>query len=101
MKAQTDVACSRPSRATAEMLSRMSGEYDRMTIGVSAPGRTRGRGGPIRAEPGYTYHTTRTPVLSVADITGIPTGRGLYWSPRGWELLTINPWWQQRSAYGL
>ena len=88
-------------RATAEMLSRMSGEYDRMTIGVSAPGRTRGRGATIRAEPGYTYHTTRSPVLSVADITAIPTGRGLYWSPRGWELLTINPWWQQRSAYGL
>ncbi|MCV7142903.1 type IV secretory system conjugative DNA transfer family protein [Mycolicibacterium fortuitum] len=89
-------------RDTAEMLSRMSGEYDRMTIGVSTPGRTRNsRGGTSRSEPGYTYSSHRTAVLSVADITGIPPGRGLYWSPRGWELLTINPWWQHRSAYGL
>lgn len=88
-------------RNTAEMLSRMSGEYDRMTIGVSTPGRTRGRGGVSRSEPGYTYNTTRTPVLSVADITGVPPGRGLYWSPRGWQLLAINPWWKQRTAYGL
>jgi type IV secretory pathway TraG/TraD family ATPase VirD4 len=88
-------------RDTAEMLSRMSGEYDRMTIGVSAPGRTRTRGGTSRSEPGYSYNSNRTAVLSVADITGIPPGRGLYWSPRGWELLTISPWWKQRSAYGL
>ncbi|MCB1289719.1 MAG: TraM recognition domain-containing protein, partial [Mycobacterium sp.] len=89
-------------RDTAEMLSRMSGDYDRMTISVSTPGRTRSRrGGTSRSEPGYSYSSTRTAVLSVADITGIPPGRGLYWSPRGWELLTISPWWQQRSAYGL
>lgn len=89
-------------RDTAEMLSRMSGEYDRMTIGVSAPGRTRSRrGGTSRSEPGYSYNSHRTAVLSVADITGIPPGRGLYWSPRGWELLTISPWWQQRNTYGL
>jgi type IV secretion system protein VirD4 len=80
-------------RDTADMLSKMSGEYDRMTIGVSMPGRTRGRGGTSQSEPGYTYNTTRTPVLSVADITGIPPGRGLYWGPHGWELLTLNPWW--------
>ena len=72
------------------------------TISVSAPGRTRNRrGGYTQSEPGYSYSSTRTPVLSDADITGIPIGRGLYWSPRGWELLTMNPWWQQRSAYGL
>ncbi|MCT7373154.1 type IV secretory system conjugative DNA transfer family protein [Mycolicibacterium llatzerense] len=88
-------------RDTAEMFSRMSGEYDRMTIGVSAPGRTRGRSGTSQSEPGYTYNTNRTAVLSVADITGVPSGRGLYWSPKGWQLLTISPWWQQRSAYGL
>ncbi len=89
-------------RDTAEMLSRMSGEYDRMTIGVSTPGRTRSRGGGTsRSEPGYSYSSQRTAVLTVADITGIPEGRGLYWSPRGWELLTLNPWWQQRSTYGL
>lgn len=88
-------------RDTADMLSKMSGEYDRMTIGVSMPGRTRGRGGTSQSEPGYTYNTTRTPVLSVADITGIPPGRGLYWGPHGWELLTLNPWWQQRSVYGV
>lgn len=88
-------------RDTAEMLSRMSGEYDRMTISVSAPGRTRSRGSTSQSEPGYSYNSNRTAVLSVADITGIPPGRGLYWSARGWELITVNPWWQQRSVYGL
>lgn len=89
-------------RDTAEMLSRMSGEYDRMTIGVSTPGRTRdSRGGISRSEPGYTYSSNRTAVLSVADITGIPADCGLYWSPRGWYLLNLNPWWRQRSTYGL
>lgn len=89
-------------KQTADLLSAMSGHYDRMTISVSAPGRTRNRrGGTSRSEPGYSYTSTRTPVLSDADITGIPLGRGLHWSPRGWELLTLNPWWKQRSAYGL
>lgn len=89
-------------KQTAELLSSMSGSYDRMTISVSAPGRTRSRrGGTSQSEPGYSYSSTRTPVLSVADVTGIAPGRGLYWSSRGWELLTMNPWWQQRSAYGL
>ena len=89
-------------KQTADLLSAMSGHYDRMTISVSAPGRTRNRrGGYTQSEPGYSYSSTRTPVLSDADITGIPIGRGLHWSPRGWELLTMNPWWKQRSAYGL
>ncbi|MBS4730611.1 hypothetical protein MSM1_20580 [Mycobacterium sp. SM1] len=52
-------------------------------------------------DAGLTYHTSRQPVLSVADITGVPAGRGLHWSPRGWELITLNPWWQQRSSYRL
>lgn len=88
-------------KQTADLLSAMSGEYDRMTISVSAPGRTRTRrGGTSRSEPGYSYSSHRAPVLSPADIGGIPQGRGLYWSPRGWQLLTMNPWWRQRSAYG-
>ncbi|SIN56216.1 type IV secretory system conjugative DNA transfer family protein [Mycobacteroides abscessus] len=93
-------------RATADMLSKMSGEYDRMTIGVNQPGKTFGHSGATHfnassSQPGYSYHTTRTPVLTVADITGIPTGHGLHWSPRGWDLLTLNPWWQQRQHLGL
>lgn len=89
-------------RDTAEMLSRMSGDYDRMTISVSTPGRTRTRRGVTsHSEPGYSYSTQRTAVLSVADITGIPLGRGLYWSQSGWQLLTLNPWWQQRRTYVL
>ncbi|MFV8279835.1 type IV secretory system conjugative DNA transfer family protein [Mycobacteroides abscessus] len=93
-------------RATADMLSKMSGEYDRMTIGVNQPGKTFGHSGATHfnassSQPGYSYHTTRTPVLTVADITGIPTGHGLHWSARGWDLLTLNPWWQQRQHLGL
>lgn len=93
-------------RATADMLSKMSGEYDRMTIGVNQPGRTFGSSGAAHfnassSQPGYSYHTTRTPVLTVADITGIPHGHGLHWSSRGWDLLTLNPWWQQRQHLGL
>lgn len=93
-------------RATADMLSKMSGEYDRMTIGVNQPGRTFGSSGAAHlhassSQPGYSYHTTRTPVLTVADITGIPHGHGLHWSSQGWDLLTLNPWWQQRGHLGL
>lgn len=93
-------------RATADMLSKMSGEYDRMTIGVNQPGKTFGHSGATHfnassSQPGYSYHTTRTPVLTVADITGIPAGHGLHWSARGWDLLTLNPWWQQRQHLGL
>lgn len=87
-------------RATAEMLSKMSGEYDRLTVAVSAPAPGVGRRNASLAA-GYSYNTHRTPVLSIADITGVPPGRGLYWSPRGWQLLTLNPWWQQRGAYGI
>ncbi|WP_078327627.1 type IV secretory system conjugative DNA transfer family protein [Mycobacteroides salmoniphilum] len=93
-------------KATADMLSKMSGEYDRMSIGVNQPGRTFGSSGAAHfnassSQPGYSYHTTRTPVLSIADITGIPHGHGLHWSPRGWDLITLNPWWQQRQHLGL
>jgi hypothetical protein len=54
-----------------------------------------------RGQPGYIYHTTRTPVLSIADITGVPAGRGLYYGPGGWDLITLNPWWHQRRYVGL
>lgn len=88
-------------RDTADMLSKMSGEYDRMTVAANhsaTSGRRWADGG--RSE-GYSYNTHRTPVLSIADITGVPAGRGLYWSPAGWRLLTLNPWHRQRQAYGL
>lgn len=95
-------------RSTADMLSKMSGDYDRMTISVNEPGKslsTSMSGRPhfstTRGQPGYSYHTTRTPVLSVADITGVPHGQGLYYGPGGWDLITLHPWWQQRGAYGL
>ena len=89
-------------KPTTDMLSAMSGEYDRMTVGVSEPGRSRTGWGPAsKSEPGYSYSTQRTPVLTTADISGLPPGQGLHWSPRGWELITLNPWWQQRSLYGL
>jgi type IV secretion system protein VirD4 len=93
-------------RATADMLSKMSGEYDRMTVSVNQPGRTFGHSGATRfssstTQPGYSYHTHRTPVLSIADITGAPAGQGLYYGPAGWELITLNPWWRQRQHLGL
>jgi type IV secretory pathway TraG/TraD family ATPase VirD4 len=96
-------------RATADMLSKMSGDYDRMTIGVTEPGKStntsmsprRPHFSTNRTQPGYSYHTTRTPVLSIADITGVPAGQGLYYGPRGWELITLNPWWRQRQHLGL
>ena len=77
-------------RATADMLSKMSGEYDRMTISVNQPGRTFGHSGATRlssstTQPSYSYHTHRTPVLTIADISGIPSGQGLYYGPRGWD----------------
>ena len=89
-------------RATADMLSKMSGKHDRMTISVNQPGRTFRHSGATRlssstTQPGYSYHTHRTPVLSIADITGIPPGQGLYYGPRGWDLITLNPWWRQRQ----
>ena len=95
-------------RATADMLSKMSGDYDRMTVSVNQPGKTTNAsmsGRPHlstnRTQPGYSYHTTRTPVLSIADITAVPGGRGLYYGPAGWELITLNPWWRQRQHLGL
>lgn len=95
-------------RSTADMLSKMSGDYDRMTVSVNEPGKslsTSMSGRPhfstTRGQPGYTYHTTRTPVLSVADITGVPAGQGLYYGPGGWDLITLNPWWSQRQPLGL
>lgn len=96
-------------RQTSEMLSRISGDYDRMTVSVSRSGTSintsTAAGRPQlsfgRARPSYSHHTTRTPVLSVADIVGVPAGRGLHFSPRGWELLTLNPWWHQRQLLGV
>lgn len=95
-------------RSTADMLSKMSGDYDRMTVSVNEPGKslsTSMSGRPhfstTRGQPGYSYHTTRTPVLSVADITGVPAGQGLYYGPGGWDLITLNPWWRQRQSLGL
>lgn len=93
-------------RPTADMLSKMSGEYDRMTISINQPGHTPSQSGPTQfnnstTKPGYSYHTNRTPVLTIADITGVPHGQGLYYGPRGWDLITLNPWWQQRQKLGL
>lgn len=95
-------------RSTADMLSKMSGDYDRMTVSVNEPGKslsTSMAGRPhfstTRGQPGYSYHSTRTPVLSVADITGVPAGQGLYYGPGGWDLITLNPWWRQRQPLGL
>ncbi|MHA0290190.1 type IV secretory system conjugative DNA transfer family protein (plasmid) [Mycobacterium sp. C3-094] len=91
-------------RSTADMLSKMSGDFDRMTVGVTQPGNSTNTSLSIgrphfstnRGQPGYSYQTTRTPVLSVADITGVPAGRGLHYGPHGWNLITLNPWWHQR-----
>lgn len=96
-------------RSTADMLSKMSGDYDRMTVGVSQPGKSFNTSMSIgrphvstnRGQPGYSYQTTRTPVLSIADITGVPAGQGLYYGPHGWDLITLNPWWNQRQYLGL
>lgn len=88
-------------RDTADMLSKMSGEYDRMTVAANHSQSTGRRWADGGTSQGYSYNTHRTPVLSVADITGVPAGRGLYWSPTGWRLLTLNPWHRQRQAYGL
>jgi hypothetical protein len=72
----------------------------RPTVSVTEPGRTFSTGhraqlSSTKSAPGYSYHTHRTPVLTIADITAIPAGQGLYCSPRGWKLITLNPWWQQ------
>ena len=88
-------------RDTADMLSKMSGEYDRMTVAASHSSTVARRWADGGRSEGYSYSTHRTPVLSVADITGVPAGRGLHWSPSGWRLLTLNPWHRQRQAYGL
>lgn len=90
-------------RATAEMMSKVSGDFDRMTVSVSVPGavQTHGLFGPVQAPPTSSYSTSRAPVLSVADIAGVPTGQGLYWHSGGWQLLTLRPWWRARQAYGL
>lgn len=88
-------------RDTADMLSKMSGEYDRMTVAANHSTSVARRWADGGRSEGYSYSTHRTPVLSVADITGVPAGHGLYWSPAGWRLLTLNPWHRQRQAYGL
>ena len=92
--------------AAAVARERQDEQEDRMTISVNQPGRTFGHSGATRlssstTQPGYSYHTHRTPVLSIADITGIPPGQGLYYGPRGWDLITLNPWWRQRQHLGL
>lgn len=96
-------------RSTADMLSKMSGDYDRTTVGVTQPGKSintslsigRPHFSTNRGQPGYSYQTTRTPVLSIADIAGVPAGQGLYYGPHGWNLITLNPWWHQRQHLGL
>ena len=96
-------------RPTADMLSRISGDYDRMTVSVSQPGSSintsTAAGRPQfsfgRGQPSYSQHTTRTPVLSIADIVGVPGGRGLHFSPQGWDLIALNPWWRQRERLGV
>ena len=89
--------------ATARQLSAMSGEYDRMTRSVSQQeSAKRGPlGGTRYRPPSVSYSTQRTAVLSVADITGVPAGQGLFWTPRGWALLAQDPWWSQRQRYSV
>jgi type IV secretion system protein VirD4 len=97
-------------RATADMLSKMSGDYDRVTVSVNEPGKTFNTsmsGRPHFSTAAASPATATTPparrvlrVLSIADITGVPRGRGLYYGPNGWDLITLNPWWQQRQHLG-
>jgi type IV secretory pathway TraG/TraD family ATPase VirD4 len=88
-------------RATAEMMSKASGEFDRMTVAVSTVADRTRFGAARQHEHTRSYSSSRAPVLSVADITGVPAGQGLHWNPGGWQLLTLTPWWQLRTRYRL
>lgn len=78
------------------MLSKMSGEYDRMTTSLNAGSKSRQDSIGLLFNtptaistnaPSVSYQTQRTPQLSVADISGIPFGRALYFSRNGWQLI--------------
>jgi len=82
----------------ATMLSRMSGEYDRMTTNLSAGSRSQQQRtgllfdvqtGSSTADPAVTYSTQRTAQLSVADITTQPAGRALFFGRHGWKLIHL------------
>ena len=84
----------------ATMLSKMSGEYDRMTANVSAGSRARQQRtgllfdvqtGSSDADPAISYSTQRTAQLSVADITTLPAGRALMFGRAGWKLIHLRP----------
>lgn len=80
------------------MLSKMSGEYDRMTTSLSGGSESRSADIGLlfnsthtatTGGPSVSYSTQRTPQLSVADVSGVPFGRGLYFSRGGWRLLHL------------
>ena len=90
-----------------QQISRMSGEYDRMTSSLSMGQRSHhSRHGLLfntptgvsDSGPGISYQTQRTAQLSVADVANIPAGRGLYLHQHGWQLLTLNFYDQPHSA---
>lgn len=81
-----------------QQISRMSGEYDRITKSVSTGQRsTHARPGfwftlPTgisRSGPSESYQTQRTAQLSVSDVANVPAGRGLYLHQNGWQLLNL------------
>jgi type IV secretion system protein VirD4 len=81
-----------------DMLSKMSGEYDRMTTTLNAGGRSRQERigvlfntptGASDSGPSVSYQTQRAAQLSVADIARLPDGRALYFSKRGWQLINL------------
>jgi len=41
---------------------------------------------------GWLHEKTRTSGDVLAPSAAALT---LYWSPKGWQLLTVSPWWQQ------
>ena len=80
------------------MLSKMSGEYDRMTTTLNAGNQSRQQRtgllfdsttGASQSGPSVSYQTQRTAQLTVADIANLPTGRALYFSSRGWQLINL------------
>lgn len=82
-----------------EMLSKMSGEYDRMTTTLNAGGRSRQEKigvlfntptGASDSGPSVSYQTQRAAQLTVADIARLPDGRALYFSKRGWQLINLS-----------
>ena len=79
-------------------ISKMSGEYDRMTSSLSTGQRsTQARPGLLfntptgvsDSGPGVTYQTQRTTQLSIGDVANIPAGKGLYLHQQGWRLLNL------------